>query len=225
MIFLRFKGIALIRSKPNLEHLIVLLFLGYFGLHVIFWTFGMGASAGLIRLMAPITPLLVLIAAKGFDILRMRSALSMLSQRFLFAFIIIQPLFFLDFLNNDIGALSEKAVNYVEEQESKGIVYCSRPEFLLGFGADPWAESNYKNTVSMDSLDKIMRPGDLLLWDSQIAQNDGKLFYYALKSHPQFIEKVSWQDDNPEIIQRYGPEEDWPFMLDSMRISVFERLE
>lgn len=67
-------GLGLVRFwKNKVSHISVVWFLllsvsiGYFAAHSVVWAYGMGGSAGLIRVMAGVAPVMALVALLGFD--------------------------------------------------------------------------------------------------------------------------------------------------------------
>lgn len=162
---------------------IILPALFYFGAHSIVWWLGRGNSAGLIRVMAAIIPLLAIAALYGVEILASfldRSRIAPLP----FVIILVSGVAFEGWSRYPHPAplsgeqlLVRDAVHWLRNSNLTGSrVYYYNPFYLVLSGVDP-ADTHLATEKIPDPVnpDAGVGTGEIILWDSHFSPAEGRL--------------------------------------------------
>lgn len=161
-------------SGKTLEWMLVMgLFIGYFGAHVVFWATGTAHSMGLLRVLVALAPLGALISLRGLQLLvepLRRWPIPRLVLLFgIPLYVIVFPftpnptaLHKKDFtLTTDQALLRKIASAHLVEGEEAPLLATRHPYAAVAFDRDPFSKTVHLRRILQNDLP----PGSLVLWD------------------------------------------------------------
>ncbi|UTW61383.1 hypothetical protein KFE98_15375 [bacterium SCSIO 12741] len=171
-------------SQPKFwfEWQVIFIAFGYFSAHSVVWWLGIGGSAGLIRVMLVIAPLLVLLGIKGFDILSAPLKKDWMVK--VFGLAIIALLLYYDMRqyrlpqqlhpeDELVQSLLPKAQEWKTEDNR---VYYAHPVIPYFMELNPYDKSETMNLIENGgAMLGEFQPGDVFIWDSHFCPNEVRL--------------------------------------------------
>ncbi len=183
--------VLLSQWKENIYKLIPLLSFPvvYITFHSVLFGFGLGASAGLKRVLIVITPVLIILCGV---------ALKEIGTRFPKAYVYVLTGFSLFVIINYASSnripvwqsnqelALEEMVSKIHESEVQKVCYF-HPAYPVFAGCDPFTK-----THCVEGWPSIYRKGDVVVWDSHFGPNEGRTAYNDMMANQDFelIEKV-----------------------------------
>jgi hypothetical protein len=174
-------------------------FLCFFIAHSLFWYLGIFGSMGLTRVFICVIPLMALMMLKGFNLLTeelipQKKNLSKIFQALILLYIIAFPftkthgaLVFDRDLNLSVDQKTAMEVaKYIREQEVPlpRLAY-DAPYLSIALNIDPF-DPLQRIDLSPDNI-KVLKPGDLLIWDNNFALLDRKIKKEDLDHDPSLV--------------------------------------
>ena len=217
--FLKQKGLK--SSILSIElYLIILPALAYFSAHSVTWWLGLGGSLGLIRIIAAITPLMVLLSLKGYNFIQ--ELIPWKSIRLVLNVIIIILVIRTTFIiyqvpikQNHTENLVKEACNWFENSEYKNSkIYYYDPNFWFFLDLDVYDKSKNTWILFQDYPGKErICENNILFWDAHFGPNEGNLPLKDLL-----------EDDRFEQIKIFKPKESFQVLGGyNYEIYVFKR--
>ena len=179
--------------------------IGYFSAHSVVWAFGMGGSAGLIRVIAGVTPTVALVALWGFD-----SLMSPISSkpRITFGIAVLLGLFVIQqaFSKNNYPIndgvemqVVRKATHYLKQTEldTNFIIYYN-PIVAYLLDIDPYSRVRGKERFDDPNNFDVNTPkGTIFIWESHFSPFGNQVSKDKIESNPDFIRIKDFQPDIP----------------------------
>lgn len=173
-------------------------FASYFVAHSVFWWKGWMGSAGLIRVLAAVTPCVGLIALRGMNTLLSLIPFSLVKKIICCLFISLicwfpfkQHRFPRPLESADITM--REAAQYIKLQKKIPKIYSNHPLVLFFLNIDPFDAQKSDELWDIDQRiqGQNVPSQSIVLWDSHFAPNEGKLSLSFLQNNPYFsCEKI-----------------------------------
>lgn len=172
----------------------------FFSAHSLVWWKGLSGSAGLVRVMACITPSVVLVSSYGFSRLVEFPLLNNeLFKKLIVAVCIITSAVQLALVTSLPTRLDEpqivmrQAANWlISKQPTEKVHY---PDAVFSYFA---RDLNYDSPINKGVLDISqignLSDGEYIVWDSHFSQNEGRLPLDSLLFHPFLVKRKSFHE-------------------------------
>lgn len=178
---------------------------GYFAAHSFVWAFGMGGSAGLIRVIAGIAPVVALVSLIGFDMLfgwiSTKKTVS-LGIGVILSGIVIKAGVSKNTYPIPIDlemAVLKKATDYLKQEklDSNYIVYYN-PTVAFLLDLDPFSDTGSRERVPNPKIPNENLPqGTILVWDTHFSPTSGGLPQEVLNGNKEYTRVKDFQPDVP----------------------------
>lgn len=200
--------------------LIILPWMAYLSAHSVAWWLGKGSSLGLIRVIAAVTPLMVLLSLKGYNFIQdfIPWKLLKLTLNLVIVILVVRTslvIYKVPVELADSEKLVKEACEWLEHSEYKDCkIYYFDSHFWFFMGLDVY--DNKTNGWMMGN--KWPRKDDviensLLFWDTHFGPNEGRLPLNDLLDDNRF-----------ELIKKFKPANDFKVLGDNdYEIYVFKR--
>jgi hypothetical protein len=157
------------------------LFWGFFATHSYLWWKG-GASLGLTRVMASVTPLAVLIAHLGLktikEVFKNKTIFTLVLTIFVVSFTSRSCiLYYKSLRNNDASVLAEQMVDYMKLNNLLSFKIVTNDPFIVFLtGNDPWDFHKIQYGVHDIAFpEKDLPDSTIFIWDKHFSPNEGRL--------------------------------------------------
>jgi len=176
----------------------------YFAGHSFVWWKGIYGSVGLTRVMAGIIPLTAVIGVKGFNLLlplfeKHKKALIVLVI-FLIGLLVCQPfvIYKIPLVNGpEENVLDEVSAWIRRKKIDDHKIFCLNQYVFYKAGVNPFDDKKaFASLPRAEQITKILKPGEILIWDSHFGYNEGQLDI-----------KTLLQNNYLELIGFFVPEE------------------
>jgi hypothetical protein len=209
--------IYLFKYKLNHTNISLLLIfsisIGYFSAHSFVWAFGMGGSAGLIRVMAGIAPTIALIALLGFhSLFEKLPNIKWIKWSFIS---IILILILIEGTTKNKFPISQgqeevvllQAANYLKNNQldTNYIIY-NNPLNAYLLGLDHFSDSHSRNQLyDNNQPHKDLPTGTIIIWDAHFSPNESGLPKINLEQDSLIKPIKEFKPEHP--FQVYGGQE------------------
>ena len=180
-------------------------FLVYFAAHSYVWWKGSGNSVGEIRVMAAVLPSAVLLAMLAWSGLFRKLIFSMRLQFWMsvaLSILLVLTAFRVHKMPVELGPtqqLLKKAASWLEEAElANSKIYYFDPYLWYFLDKDPTKQEEIQQFISdVRHPEKIIKPGEIVLWDAHYGPNEGRIPLERLVENPFFELIKIFQPDSP----------------------------
>ncbi len=217
--FLKQKGLK--SSILSVElFLIILPAIAYFSAHSVAWWLGLGGSLGLIRVIAAVTPLMVLLSLKGYNFIQELIPWKFIRLAIIFIIILLLLRTSITFHNFNLKLSKEEqlvkeACSWFKNSEyNNSKIYYYDPNFCFFLDLDVYDKSTNTWMLFDDYPGKErICENNILFWDSHFGTNEGNLPLKDL-----------FEDVRFEQIKIFKPKENYKTLGDyDYGIYVFKR--
>ncbi|TXB64765.1 hypothetical protein FRY74_09955 [Vicingus serpentipes] len=196
------------------------------GAHSILWWKGMQGSAGLLRILATIAPLVALVAVFALNKIESLLPIKTLSKPFSFlllivgsytAYLTVQNHFVDDRMISSEKVLLEAAEWY--KNEHKGVkIYYMPPYFAYQAGIDPFGKDTnmemFKMFKDKKNPSNNVEFGELILWDGQFSEIEGKISLTTMYNDPSLSH-----------VKTFKPEKSFKVYGINYEVQVFKKVK
>ncbi|MCF8296514.1 MAG: hypothetical protein K9J13_03125 [Saprospiraceae bacterium] len=194
--------------------LIILPAIAYFSAHSVAWWLGKGGSLGLIRVIAAVTPLMVLLSLKGFnfmqDLIPWKLAKLALSLIIIVLVVMTSVAIYTVPVKLTTTEIFVKDIcTWFENSEyNKSKIFYYDPHFWFFTGLDPYDKTTNTWMLFQEWPDKeIICENSILFWDSHFGPNEGRQSLDDLKKDKRFEQiKVFKPKQNFKVLGGYDYE-------------------
>lgn len=197
--------------KHKLNHqsisllLIIGIALGYFSAHSVVWAYGMGGSAGLIRVMAGIVPAVACIALLGSDqIFKLIPHRPWTKWSFIIVVavvIIIEGVSknkFPIYLGQEERELHQVATFIKENNLDENYIIYYNPLNAYLLDLDHFSDAHSRNQLyDNNQPHKDLKPGTIIIWDAHFSPNESGLPKANLEQDSQLIKIKEFHPEHP----------------------------
>jgi hypothetical protein len=188
---------------------------GYFAAHSVVWAFGLGGSAGLVRVIAGIIPLVALVGLYGINGLL---GLFKLQEKWVKLILgVLACLFVIEALTKhrfpvQLGPEEKvmvKAIGYIHDQglDDSFIIYYNPYEVFL-LGLDHFSNEKSRDRVFNNEHPSLgLEPGTLVIWDAHFSPNEGGLSKNVIMNDTGLILIKDFQPQYPFTTYKEAPYE------------------
>ena len=209
--------------------LIILPIVSVYVVHSVLWWKGLQGSAGLLRVMATIVPLMALTALFAVNTILdyCTKKISWLTPKHIILSLIFLAIILVVNKNRKIEIdskmiQSQKTLTDVAEWYKKNAgnrkIYYMPPYFAYIAGIDPYSENgsieNMRRFNNKEKPSENIKEGELILWETQFSIKEGKLL----------IENL-WNDDKLVLIKSFHPENKIVFWGEKYEVHLFEKIK
>lgn len=205
-----FQSLQLIWKEKKIKtdvFLIEGLFILYFAAHSYVWWSGTGASAGLLRVMAAIVPLMAISATRTIDFasnfnpfrsIYFSGAMALIS---IYIFLIPFKQLSLPFKYGEKEKTIAASVEWFQQSEYKNVkVYFYEPLVYFLLDRDPFDHSVIKELIDdRDHPENSVKEGEIVFYDMHFGPNEGRLPLENLMDNPNF-ELINYFEPLNEMI-------------------------
>jgi hypothetical protein len=184
-----------LKSDPFLQILLILgSFWGYLLVHNYLWWQGI-SSAGLVRVMAGVSPLVGLLAAVSFNYISVRSNQGIKRIIFFISVLLASYMigdtieyFYRSVSYRPVMQTMEKASEFLNKQEfQRHTLIVHNPYFAYSTGRDAWNKEEIQyGFADHSSIGKDLPDSSLFLWDAHFSPNEGGLHLENVMKNPDF---------------------------------------
>lgn len=189
--------------------------------HSLAWWLGKLASVGEIRVLASVMPLYAIIANRGLNWMNERfvhdAKKSLRFQTFFYILILVMPFLFFPLPMRRMRgqAVMHDVSHWLKENPQQGRIWYYDPQIAFEADADPFEPGKIRPYFpKKDSLpSQRLLPGDILIWDTHFAANEGRTPIEQLQDTSSF-----------QMIKRIEPETPFlTFDLNPYEVCIFRR--
>ncbi|MGB4133129.1 MAG: hypothetical protein WBK12_03080 [Tenuifilaceae bacterium] len=181
-----------VRSNAFFQITIILLpAMAYYSAHSFMWWIGGGGSFGLVRVMAGITPLMVIVSLNGISILLSMVKSNKIQHAIVLGITILALLSPFHAFNIPLGydgreKLMQEAVIWFKNSEYKDdkVLFCD-PLFVFYAGIDPYDGASASYLWWDNKRDYPQKTeNEVIIWDAQFAPNEHRMPKHILMESP-----------------------------------------
>jgi len=175
----------------------------YFVFHSALFGFGLGASAGLKRVMIVLTPALCVLA--GIAVMRLKEIHPVLEKSLLPVFTVFVLVSYgsssrMPVYQNKQEQLMKQVASQLQDKQPNRVFYF-HPAYPVYAECDPFAKTN-----CIEGKPASYRQGDIVIWDSHFAPNEGNMQLEELMSDQRFTPIIDVEDSDRVVAFQYTKE-------------------